>query len=96
MIDMLEKRFPEHTFFMENDANAATWAEVRFGAAQNRRNVIMLTVGTGLGGGIVIDGRLVRGANGVAAEVGHIAISGCRARDCACAGYSGSRFGISR
>lgn len=57
---------------VENDANAAAWGEVRFGAAQNRRNAIMLTVGTGLGGGLVVDGRLVRGAFGVAAEVGHI------------------------
>jgi glucokinase len=57
---------------IENDANAAAWGELRFGAAQNRRNMVMLTVGTGLGGGLVVDGRLVRGAYGVAAEVGHM------------------------
>ena len=57
---------------IENDANAATWAEVRYGIARNARNAVMLTVGTGLGGGVVIDGRLVRGAGGVAGEVGHM------------------------
>lgn len=57
---------------VENDANAAAWGEARFGAAQNRRNVVILTVGTGLGGGIVVDGRLVRGAFGMAAEIGHM------------------------
>lgn len=57
---------------IENDANAAAWGEARFGAAQNRRNVVILTVGTGLGGGIVVDGRLVRGAYGMAAEIGHL------------------------
>ena len=57
---------------IENDANAATWGEVRYGGARNARNAVMLTVGTGLGGGLVIDGRLVRGSAGVAAEVGHM------------------------
>jgi glucokinase len=57
---------------IENDANAATWGEVRYGVARNARNAVMLTVGTGLGGGLVIDGRLVRGFTGVAAEVGHM------------------------
>lgn len=73
---------------IENDANAATWGEVRYGVARNARNAVMLTVGTGLGGGIVIDGRIVRGAAGVAAEVGHMtfiqdgATCGCGLNGC--------------
>lgn len=76
------------TVVVENDANAAVWAEVRFGSARNSRNVVMLTVGTGLGGGIVVERNLVRGAFGVAAEVGHMNFvpdglpCGCGGRGC--------------
>lgn len=59
---------------VENDANAAAWAEVRFGAARGEPDVVLLTIGTGIGGGIVLDGRLVRGRHGIAAEVGHITV----------------------
>jgi glucokinase len=59
---------------IENDANAAAWAEFKFGAAIGSQNAVMLTVGTGLGGGIVLNGELVRGAFGVAAEVGHMTL----------------------
>lgn len=61
-------------FVIENDANAAAWAEFKFGAALSATNAVMLTVGTGLGGGIVINNELVRGAFGVAAEVGHMTL----------------------
>jgi glucokinase len=57
---------------VENDANAAAWAEARFGAARGESHVVVLTVGTGIGGGIVLDGELVRGRYGVAAEIGHL------------------------
>lgn len=60
------------TVVIENDANAAAWAEARFGAARNARNLVALTIGTGLGCGIVIERNLVRGAFGVAAEAGHV------------------------
>ncbi|MEN3299776.1 ROK family glucokinase [Pseudonocardia sp.] len=59
---------------VENDANAAAWAEVRFGAARGETDVVILTIGTGIGGGIVLDGELYRGRYGVAAEVGHLNI----------------------
>ncbi len=59
---------------VENDANAAGWAEFRFGAAQSASDMVMLTVGTGLGGAIVSDGRLIRGKFGVSAEVGHMRV----------------------
>lgn len=57
---------------IENDANAAAWAEYKYGSAQGAKNAVMLTVGTGLGGGLVINEKLVRGSFGVAAEVGHM------------------------
>jgi len=59
---------------VENDANAAGWAEFAFGAGQGTTDMLMLTVGTGLGGAIVIDGKLVRGKWGAAGEVGHMQI----------------------
>jgi glucokinase len=59
---------------VENDANAAAWAETRFGAGRGEDYVIVLTVGTGIGGGIVVDGRLLRGRFGMAAEIGHLNI----------------------
>ena len=57
---------------VENDANAAAWGESMFGAGNGQPHTVMLTVGTGLGGGIVVNGALVRGAFGVAAEFGHL------------------------
>ncbi len=59
---------------VENDANAAGWAEFRFGAGREATDMLMLTVGTGLGGAIVVDRELVRGKWGVAAEVGHMRV----------------------
>ena len=73
---------------IENDANAAAWGEARFGAGRGRRHMLMLTVGTGIGGGIVVNGDLYRGAFGIAAEIGHIRVvpeghlCGCGARGC--------------
>ena len=73
---------------IENDANAAAWGEARFGAAKGKQHVLLLTIGTGLGGGIVIDGKLHRGAFGIAAEVGHMRVvpdgllCGCGAKGC--------------
>jgi glucokinase len=73
---------------VENDANAAAWAEVRFGAGRGSQHVVALTVGTGIGGGIVINGQLMRGQFGAAAEVGHVIVvpdgrvCGCGLRGC--------------
>lgn len=57
---------------IENDANAAAWAEYRFGAGRGARALLMATIGTGIGGGLVLGGELFRGGFGVAAEIGHI------------------------
>jgi glucokinase len=59
---------------IENDANAAALAEHRFGAGRGTRHMVMLTLGTGIGGGLVLDGRLYRGAVGAAAELGHVTL----------------------
>ena len=73
---------------LENDANAAAIGESRFGAAQNYRNIIAVTLGTGVGGGIIIDRKILRGADGTAGEIGHICVEpfgaacGCGARGC--------------
>ncbi|MCK9922339.1 ROK family glucokinase [Frankia sp. AgPm24] len=57
---------------VENDANATAWAEYRFGAGRGRRDLVCLTVGTGIGSGIVVGGELFRGAFGIGAETGHM------------------------
>jgi len=63
--------FTELPIFVENDAHAAALAELRFGAARGLSNFVALTIGTGIGGGIVLDGRLVRGTHGFAGTLGH-------------------------
>lgn len=57
-----------------NDANAAAVGEFHFGAARGLRNMVYLTVSTGIGGGIILDGRLVEGSSGMAGEIGHMTI----------------------
>lgn len=61
--------------YLLNDANACALAETRYGAGCGAQNTVFLTCGTGFGGGIVLDGRLVRGANGNAGEIGHVRLS---------------------
>lgn len=66
-----------------NDANAAAMGEMRFGAAQNMKNFVIITLGTGLGSGIVIDGKLVLGNDGFAGEFGHTSVKSY-GRQCGC------------
>jgi glucokinase len=66
-----------------NDADAAAWAEYRYGAARGSELALVVTLGTGIGGGIVLDGRLQRGAHGVAGEWGHMRVVP-DGRRCAC------------
>ncbi len=71
-----------------NDANAALLGEMTFGVARGMKNVIMITLGTGLGAGICVDGKLVEGENGSAGEIGHMTVDlegrmcGCGRRGC--------------
>jgi glucokinase len=69
---------------VENDANAACYGEVAVGAAKGFKDVVMITLGTGVGGGLVIDGNLIRGGKFSAAEVGHMRISLTNDRACTC------------
>ncbi|MCU1594174.1 MAG: hypothetical protein JWO12_1566 [Frankiales bacterium] len=59
---------------VENDANAAAWAEYRFGAGRGESDLVAVTLGTGIGGGIVRDGKVVRGRYGLAGEFGHMQV----------------------
>ena len=73
---------------VENDANSAAWAERVYGAGKGQENIIMITVGTGLGGAAIVDGKPLRGANGTGAEFGHMRVApggelcGCGIRGC--------------
>src|SRR3954447_19516397 len=60
--------------FADNDANVAMLAEHRLGAAQGARNALMLTLGTGIGGGVIVEGELYRGSRGAGAELGHVVV----------------------
>lgn len=85
--DMVEKR-SGLPVVVENDANAAAWGESKYGAAREVESMVMLTIGTGVGGGVVLDGELYRGMNGMAAEIGHMTVvadgrrCGCGRRGC--------------
>lgn len=87
--------------FVDNDANLAALAELRHGAARGARNMVMLTLGTGIGGAIVIDGRIYRGAVGAASEFGHMTVEldgppcrgNCPNRGCLETMASGSAIG---
>jgi glucokinase len=64
----------QRPLWVGNDADAAAWAEYRYGAARGADLALMITLGTGIGGGIVMDGRLQRGSHGVAGEWGHMRV----------------------
>jgi glucokinase len=71
--------------FVDNDVNALALAEWRFGAGRGVRSIVVLAPGTGFGSGIIVDGRLVRGAHGFAAELGHVPVK-FDGRPCWCGG----------
>ena len=86
--ERLSERLPGLDITIDNDANAAGWAEYRFGAGQGTRDMTMLTIGTGVGGAIVSGGRLFRGGFGAAGEIGHLRVvpgghpCGCGQKGC--------------
>jgi glucokinase len=85
---MLTERLGKPIIF-DNDANMACWGEYAAGAAKGIKDIVFFTLGTGIGGGIISDGRLIQGAGGNAAELGHIIIypdgrlCGCGQKGCA-------------
>jgi len=88
--------------FVDNDANLAAVAEHRLGAARGAQNLVMLTIGTGIGGGLILGGRPYRGSSGAAAELGHMVIDldgppgrgSCPSRGCLEAVASGTAIGV--
>lgn len=87
--------------YVDNDGNAALLAESRWGAARGARHAVLLTLGTGIGGGLLVDGRIVHGTVGAAAELGHVVIEAdgppcpgaCPNRGCLEAFVSGNALG---
>jgi glucokinase len=86
---------------IDNDGNTAVLAESRWGAARGARNVVLLTIGTGIGGGLLVDGKIYRGSSGAGAELGHMVIDAdgprcqgnCPNNGCAEAVASGTALG---
>ncbi|MDQ3878753.1 MAG: ROK family protein [Actinomycetota bacterium] len=76
------------TCAVDNDANAAVWGERRFGSVKGLDDVVMLTLGTGIGSGIIVNGHMMRGSTGAGAELGHVVVDregpqcGCGLRGC--------------
>ena len=87
--------------FVDNDANVAALAEHLYGAARGADNAVMLTIGTGIGGGLILGGEVYRGATGAAAELGHVVIAmdglpcqgNCPGRGCVETYASGTALG---
>jgi glucokinase len=87
--------------FVDNDGNVAALAEHRFGAGRDSRNMVMLTIGTGIGGGLVLGGEVYRGSTGAGAELGHVVVDldgprcqgNCPNRGCVEAVASGTALG---
>jgi glucokinase len=71
--DLIAERVGLPTF-LDNDANVAALAEHQYGAARGKSTTVMLTIGTGIGGGVIIDGEIFRGATGAGVELGHVVI----------------------
>jgi len=80
-------KYSKKPVYVENDANAAAWAEYKAGAAKGYDNNIMVTLGTGIGGGVIINGEMLRGKSGRAGELGHIRIYPDNRRKCGCGNY---------
>ncbi len=72
---LVEKHFPNTTIVVDNDANAAAIGEMIYGAAKGMKDFILITLGTGVGSGIVVDGKLVHGHDGFAGELGHTVVT---------------------
>lgn len=81
--DTLRKYLPVRVVYLENDANAAALGEAVGGAAKGKRLSVMITLGTGVGGGVIIDGKIYSGFNYAGAELGHTVIE-YKGRQCSC------------
>ncbi|MCD8024319.1 MAG: ROK family protein [Candidatus Gastranaerophilales bacterium] len=84
--DINFKELSKKDIFIENDANCAAWAEYKMGAGKGKNNCIVLTLGTGVGSGIIINGTLLKGKNGAAGEM-HFKMSTDKKRKCTCGAW---------
>lgn len=82
-IEQMKEVFPEFKIYVENDATVAALAESKFGSMKGKDIAVMLTLGTGVGGGIIINGKAFVGAHGMGSEMGHVII-GENYFDCNC------------
>lgn len=83
ILPLLRERFPAKEMHIENDANAAAWGEAVAGAAKGSKSSVMITLGTGVGGGIIDGGKVFKGFNSAAGELGHIVIE-VDGKPCSC------------
>ncbi|HXZ04671.1 MAG TPA: ROK family protein [Ktedonobacteraceae bacterium] len=97
--DVIRQRF-NTTILIENDAHSAGLGEYMFGAGRGSRYMVYLTVSTGIGGGIIIDGKILEGANGTAGELGHMTVDWkgerCNCGNIGCLEYLASGTAIAR
>lgn len=84
LLDYLRSDYPHANFRALNDANAAAYGEAWLGAGDGADNAVMLTLGTGVGGGVVMRGRVIAGVHGAAGEVGHINVNPTETEPCGC------------
>lgn len=84
IVEEFSKAFHNVPVYARNDANIAALGEYVAGAGKGMKNMMMVTLGTGVGGGIIIDGRILEGANGGAGEIGHIPVNPQEQDTCGC------------
>ncbi len=87
LVAKLKSRFPDLKIVMDNDANAQAFGEYKYGAAKGYGSSVFVTVSTGIGGGIILDGKMIRGRSGTAGEVGHSIIDYDSDIQCTCGNY---------
>ena len=73
-IEVIKNKFPEVNVYAENDATVAAVAEAKFGSMKNKDVAVMYTLGTGVGGGVIVDSKVVAGVHGAGGEIGHISV----------------------
>lgn len=83
----IQKHCPDAVVKYENDANAAAMGEAWLGSAKGVQNVVMVTIGTGVGGGVIVNGDVVSGVVGAGGEIGHMCLNPAEERTCGCGGH---------
>ena len=83
----IQKHCPDAVVKYENDANAAAMGEAWLGSAKGVQNVVMVTIGTGVGGGVIVNGDVVSGVVGAGGEIGHMCLNPAEERACGCGGH---------